>query len=58
MIEKRIVAFSIAHPGLGPKRVASELAREKRGAIIVSPHGVWKVLGHHGARRQTASVTA
>jgi transposase len=44
MIEERIVSFSLAHPGLGPKRVASELAREKWGAIIVSPHGVWKVL--------------
>jgi transposase-like protein len=42
MIEERIVAFSIAHPGLGPKRVASELAREKWGGIIVSPNGVWK----------------
>jgi transposase len=28
MIEERIVSFSIAHPGLGPRRVASELARE------------------------------
>src|SRR5271170_7365495 len=44
MIEERIVSFSIAHPGLGPRRVASELAREKWGAIIVSPNGVWKVL--------------
>ena len=48
MIEERIVAFSIAHPGLGPKRVASELAREKWGGIIVSPNGVWKVLCRHG----------
>jgi transposase InsO family protein len=48
MIEERIVSFSIAHPGLGPKRVASELAREKWGAIIVSPNGVWKVLCRHG----------
>jgi hypothetical protein len=31
MIEERIVSFSIAHPGLGPRRVASELAREKWG---------------------------
>lgn len=44
MIEERIVSFSIAHPGLGPRRVSSELAREKWGAIIVSPNGVWKVL--------------
>jgi hypothetical protein len=42
MIEERIVFFAIAHPGLGPKRVASELAREKWGAIIVSPNGVCK----------------
>jgi transposase-like protein len=27
LIEERIVSFSIAHPGLGPKRFASELAR-------------------------------
>jgi transposase InsO family protein len=48
MIEERIVSFSLAHPGLGPRRVASELAREKWGAIIVSPNGVWKVLCRHG----------
>lgn len=48
MIEQRIVAFSIAHPGLGPKRISAELARQKWGAIIVSPNGVWKVLRRHG----------
>jgi transposase InsO family protein len=48
MIEERIVSFSIAHPGLGPRRVASELSREKWGGIIVSPNGVWKVLCRHG----------
>ena len=48
MIEERIVSFSIAHPGLGPRRVASELAREKWGGIMVSPNGVWKVLCRHG----------
>jgi transposase InsO family protein len=48
MIEERIVSFSIAHPGLGPRRVASELAREKWGGIVVSPNGVWKVLCRHG----------
>lgn len=42
------MSFSIAHPGLGPKRVASELGREKWGAIVVSPNGVWKVLCRHG----------
>lgn len=48
MIEERVLSFSIAHPGLGPKRVASELAREKWGGIVVSPNGVWKVLCRHG----------
>src|SRR4051812_44032420 len=53
MIEERIVSFSIAHPGLGPKRVASELRREKWGAIVVSPNGVWKVLCRHGLNTRT-----
>jgi transposase InsO family protein len=48
MVEERIVSFSLAHPGLGPKRVASELRREKWGGIVVSPNGVWKVLCRHG----------
>lgn len=48
MVEERIVSFSLAHPGLGPKRVSSELARPKWGGIVVSPNGVWKVLCRHG----------
>lgn len=48
LIEERILSFAIAHPGLGPKRVAAELGREKWGAIRVSPNGVWKVLARHG----------
>lgn len=48
MIEERVLSFAIAHPGLGPKRVASELRREKWGGIVVSPNGVWKVLCRHG----------
>ena len=37
VLEERIVAFAIAHPGLGPKRIASELGREKWGAIAAAP---------------------
>jgi transposase len=48
MVEERILGFSIAHPGLGPKRIAGELRRHKWGAIVVSPNGVWKVLCRHG----------
>jgi transposase len=28
-LEQRIVAFSLAHPGFGPRRISAELAREK-----------------------------
>jgi transposase len=48
VVEERIVSFSIAHPGLGPRRVASELARERWGGLLVSPNGVWKTLRRHG----------
>jgi transposase len=48
MIEERIVAFALGHPGLGPKRVSGELRRPKWGGIVVSPNGVWKVLSRHG----------
>jgi transposase InsO family protein len=46
--EERIVAFAIAHPGMGPRRVAAELAREKWGGILVSANGVWRALRRHG----------
>ncbi len=48
MVEERIVAFAIAHPGLGPRRIASELRRAKWGGIVVSANGVWRVLRRHG----------
>ena len=43
-LEQRIIAFSLAHPGFGPRRISAELAREKWGAIRISEHGVWRVL--------------
>lgn len=48
VVEERIVSFAIAHPGLGPRRIAGELAREKWGAIEVSPTGVYNALRRHG----------
>jgi transposase InsO family protein len=47
-LEQRIVAFALAHPGLGPRRIAAELAREKWGGIRISEHGVWRVLRRLG----------
>jgi transposase InsO family protein len=48
VVEQRIVAFSLGHPGLGPRRIAAMLARSEWGALTVSPNGVWKVLRRHG----------
>ena len=48
MIEQRVLAFSLAHPGYGPGRIAAELGRDKWGAIPISPNGVWGVLRRHG----------
>jgi hypothetical protein len=47
-LEQRIVAFSLAHPALGPRRIAAELSREKWGGIRISEHGVWRVLRRLG----------
>jgi transposase InsO family protein len=48
VVEQRIVAYSLGHPGHGPDRISSELARAKWGGIVVSPNGVWRVLKRHG----------
>lgn len=48
MVEERIVAFSLGHPGLGPKRIAAQLARPEWGRLEVSANGVWKTLRRHG----------
>jgi transposase InsO family protein len=48
IVEQRIVAFALAHPGLGPRRIASELARPRWGGSVVSPNGIWRCLRRHG----------
>ena len=48
LIEQRVLGFALAHPGFGPSRISAELARDKRGAIAISPNGVWRVLRRHG----------
>ena len=47
LVEQRIVAFSLGHPGLGPRRIASRLARPEWGGLVVSPNGVYKTLVRH-----------
>jgi transposase InsO family protein len=48
MVEQRVLAFSIAHPGLGPRKVSSALRQQRWGGLVVSPNGVWRVLRRHG----------
>ena len=48
VVEVRVAAFSLGHPGLGPARIAAEIARPKWGGIRLSPNGVWRILRRHG----------
>jgi transposase len=48
LVEQRIVAFALGHPGHGPRRIASALARPQWGGLIVSANGVYKTLCRHG----------
>jgi transposase len=48
LVEQRVVAFALGHPGFGPARIAAELARAKWGGIRLSANGVWRVLRRHG----------
>jgi transposase InsO family protein len=48
LVEQRIVAFCLGHPGHGPRRIASALARPRWGGLLISPNGVYKTLRRHG----------
>ena len=48
IVEQRIVAFALGHPGLGPKRISAQLARPEWGGLLISPNGVYKALRRHG----------
>jgi transposase InsO family protein len=48
LVEQRVVAFALGHPGFGPARVAAELARPTWGGISMPTNGVWRVLRRHG----------
>ena len=48
LVEQKIVAFCLGHPGLGPRRIAARLSRPEWGGLIVSPNGVYKTLVRHG----------
>lgn len=46
-VEERIIALALGHRGWGPRRLASELGRERRGGISVGHNGVWRCLRRH-----------
>jgi transposase InsO family protein len=48
LVEQRILAFCLGHPGHGPRRIAARLARPEWGGLVVSPNGVYKTLVRHG----------
>ena len=56
MVEERILAFSLGHAGLGPKRISAQLRRPEWGGLAVSPNGVWKVLRRHGLSTRKARL--
>lgn len=47
-VERRVLAFSLAHPGFGPVRIAAELRRRQWGGLVISAGGVYRVLCRHG----------
>jgi transposase InsO family protein len=57
LVEARIVAFSLGHPGLGPRRISATLAQERWGGLAVSPNGVWRVLRRHGLNRRVSRLS-
>jgi transposase InsO family protein len=48
LVEQRVLAFALGHPGFGPARIAAELARPLWGGLLLSANGVWRVLRRHG----------
>jgi len=52
-LEQRILAFALAHPGFGPKRISAELARERWGGLRISANGIWRSLVRHGLNTRT-----
>lgn len=48
LVEQRVVASALGHPGFGPARIAAELAQPRWGELRLSANGVWRVLRRHG----------
>jgi transposase len=56
-LEQRILAFSLAHPGFGPRCISAELARGKWGGLRISRNGVWRCLRRHGLKTRARRLS-
>ena len=58
--EHQVIAFALGYPGLGPRRIAAQLAQPAWGGESISPNAVHKVLRRHGipTRRQRLALVA
>ena len=57
LIEQRVLAFAIANPGLGPRRISATLAQDRWGGIVISHNGVWRILRRHGLSRRVSRLS-
>lgn len=57
LTEQRVIAFSLGHPGLGPRRISATLAQEHWGGIVLSSNGVWRILRRHGLSRRMSRLS-
>jgi transposase InsO family protein len=57
LVEQRVLAFALGHPGLGPRRIAATLAQERWGGLVISPNGVWRILRRHGLSRRISRLS-
>jgi transposase InsO family protein len=57
LVEGRIVAFALGQPGLGPKRIAAELGKQRWGGLVVSHNGVWRCLKRHGLNTRSKRLS-
>ena len=57
VIEARVLAFAIAHPGLGPRRISASLGQERWGGLAISHNGVWRILRRHGLSRRVSRLS-
>jgi len=57
VVEERVLAFAIAHPGLGPRRISATLAQARWGGIGISHTGVWRILRRHGLSRRVSRLS-